>query len=260
MELELRKQKEREHANKIKTLLEGVEDREKVASNKKFYTITHSSQGYINNWLFGRVGRGKKFLDYCCGTGEFSISLARNGANVTGIDISDVSIKIAKENATKYGLRDKIDFLVMDAEKLEFNDNTFDTIVCGGVLHHLDIEKAYSELARVLSPNGEIICGEPLAYNPIFQLYRKLTPHLRTEWEAGHILNKKSINLSKHYFNKIELRMFHLTTLLAVPFRHFSSFSSILRIFEKIDSVLLKVPLIKWLAWQVVFILSRPKK
>jgi len=257
--MELRKQKEREHANKLKTLLQKASNQETAASDKKFYSITRGSQTYVRRRLLKRISNGKKFLDYGCGKGEISIFLAKNDAEVTGIDISDVSIKIAKENAIAQGLKDEPTFLVMDGENLEFNDNTFDVIICSGVLHHLDINEAYPELARVLKPDGEIICNEPLAYNPIFQLYRKSTPHLRTEWEARHILNKKSISLAKQHFDGIEIRFYHLTTLLAVPFRNLSFFSSLLTIFEAIDSILFKLPLIKWLAWQIVFVLSKPK-
>lgn len=258
--MELRKQLEKEHADRLTTLLQTVINEEKIASNKRFYSITRGSRNYIKSWLLKRIFSGKKFLDYCCGRGRMSIFLAKNGAEVIGIDISDVSIKKAKEEAIKQELKDRPTFLLMDGEKLEFPDNTFDVIICSGVLHHLDINKAYLELARVLKSDGEIICDEPLSYNPIFQLYRKLTPHLRTKWEMEHILNKKAINLAQQYFNKIEIRMFHLATLLAVPFRHFPFFNLMLSFSEAIDSILLKLPLIKWLAWQVVFILSRPKK
>ncbi len=258
--LEERKQKEREHANKLKILLQKTSNPEEVASNKKFYSITRRSRNYINRWLLKRVANDKKVLDYCCGGGGIAVFLAKNGADVTGIDISDISIEIAKKNAIQQKLQNRPTFLVMDGENLKFNNNTFDVIVCSGVLHHLNINKAYPELARVLKPGGEIICGEPLAYNPIFQLYRKSTPHLRTEWEAEHILNKKSISSAKQYFDGIETRFYHLTTLLAVPFRNFSFFNPILTIFEAIDSFLLKLPLIKWLAWQIIFILSKPKK
>lgn len=257
--MELRKIKEQEHANKLKLLLEGATDEEKVASNKMFYSIARISLNYVRKRLLQRVSEGKKILDYCCGDGDVSIFLAKNNADITGIDISDVSIENAKKNAQQAGLKDKPVFLVMDGEKLEFEENTFDFIICSGVLHHLDIQKAYAEMARVLKPGGEIICIEPLAYNPFFQLYRKLTPKLRTEWEVEHILSKKSINLSKNHFNKIEMRFYHLATLLAVPCRHFFFFDYVLSFFETVDSVLLKLPLVKWLAWQVVFIVSVPK-
>ncbi len=231
-----------------------------MASNKKFYRITRKNRNYINSWLLERISDDKKFLDYCCGEGQFSLFLAKNGANVIGIDISDTSIRIATDGATAQGLKDKANFLIMDGENLKFDDNTFDVVVCSGVLHHLDINKAYPELARVLKLNGEIICNEPLAYNPIFQLYRKLTPHLRTEWEAKHILNKKAIDLAKKYFNRIEMRFYHLSTFIAVPFRNLPFFNFLLSFFEIVDSILLRAPFVKWLSWQIIFILSEPKK
>lgn len=258
--MELRKQKEREHANNLKNLLNKQEDPESIASNKKFYSITRGSRRFIEKWLVDRNAGEKKFLDYCCGEGGMSIFLARNNADITGIDISDVSIKYAKESAFEKGLTDNPKLLVMDAENLEFENNYFDTIFCSGVLHHLDIDKAYSELARVLKPDGKIICNEPLAYNPLIQLYRKLTPKLRTEWEAEHILTKRSIYLAKKYFKKVDIRFYHLATILAVPFRKTPFFNQVLSFFEAADSILLKIPGIQWLSWQVVYILSEPKK
>ncbi|MFA5050693.1 MAG: class I SAM-dependent methyltransferase [Patescibacteria group bacterium] len=259
--MELRKQQEQEHANKLKGLLEASSDEEMALSNKKFYKIARGSRNYMKKWLITEISRGKKnILDYCCGEGEMAIFTAQNGANATGVDISDVSIKSAEKKAIAQSPANKPNFLVMDAENLTFSDNSFDVIICSGVLHHLDIERAYAELSRVLKPDGQVICNEPLAYNPLIQLYRYLTPKLRTDWESKHILTKKSIYLSKKYFGKIETRFYHLTTILAVPFRKTRFFSFILSIPEAIDWILLKLPLIKWLSWQIIFILSKPKK
>jgi len=113
----------------------------------------------------------------------------------------------------------------------------------------------------VLKPNGKIICNEPLVHNPIFQLYRKLTPHLRTEWEAEHILSKRDIKLAEKYFGKVDKKFFHLFSLVAVPLSKWPSvFNPILTILAAIDSIILRLPLVKWWAWQIIFILSEPKK
>ncbi len=90
----------------------------------------------------------------------------------------------------------------MDAEQLTFPDQTFDLIVCNGVLHHLDLRYAYPELARVLKPGGRILCLEALGYNPAIQLYRKLTPHLRTAWEAEHILTMRQVKEAGLFFRR----------------------------------------------------------
>ena len=68
--------------------------------------------------------------------------------------------------------------------------------------------------------------------------------------------------MAYHYFNKVEaLGFFHLATLTAVPFRNIPFiFNPLLNVMEFMDSLILKLPLIKWQAWQVVFVLSNPKK
>ena len=260
--MEERKKIEAEFHNKWrdeKLRKNNPDEDKRLSFSKKFYSITRASWGFLNGWILERC-KNTKVLDYCCGDGDFSIFLAKNKAKVTGIDISSVSIKRAKRESINQGVEENTSFLVMDAEKLEFPDNYFDIIVCNGVLHHLDIKKAYPELMRVIKLDGKIICDEPLFYNPIFQLYRKMTPHLRTRWEMEHILTKKEIELARKYFNNVETRFFHLFTLMAVPFRNLKSFNSILGFFERVDSILLKLPVFKWLAWQVIFILSKPKK
>ena len=258
---ENRKNKEAEFHDKVRDekLKTDTRKHRYLTSNLKFYSITKRSQNFVDNFLIKNCS-GKKVLDYCCGEGENTIFLAENKADAYGIDISPVSIKNSQKEAEKKGLKN-ISFLVMDAENLKFEDNYFDLIVCSGVLHHLKIEKAYQELSRVLKPDGKIICDEPLAYNPIFHIYRLLTPQLRTKWEVRHILKIKDIMLSIKYFGKIEMKFFHLFTLLAVPFRNIPFiFNPLLALLGFIDLIVLSLPLINWWAWQIVFILSNPKK
>lgn len=256
-----RKQEEAKFHDEIrdKKLEEDFNKHRYLTSNKKFYSIARKSQKFVNDFLLENC-TGKKVLDYCCGDGGTIFFLAEHGAEAIGIDISDVSILKAKTETSRKKLDKQTFFYVMDAENLGFEDNYFDLIVCNGVLHHLDIKKAYPELARVLKPEGKIICDEPLKYNPVFQLYRRITPHLRTEWEMHHILSKKEIKLAEKYFGKVETKFFHLATLGAVPFRELPGFNFILGLLGTVDSILLKLPILKWLAWQVVFILSEPKK
>ena len=256
--MEARKQKETKFHNKIRSGYLGKDVNKYLTSNKKFYSIARKSREFVNNYLIQNCLE-KRVLDYCCGNGGTTLFLAGHGAQAIGIDISNTSIRNAKKESINKRLAKDATFFVMDAENLDFKDNYFNLIVCNGVLHHLDVKKAYPELARVLKPDGSIICDEPLAYNPIFQLYRKMTPHLRTKWEMEHILSKREIELAKKYFKKSEIEFFHLATLLAVPFRKLPGFNFILKFLEIIDSLLLKIPFIKWLSWQVVFILSKPK-
>lgn len=228
--------------------------------NMKYYSVERKSRDVVLKWLSQNC-RNKKVLDYCCGNGEDSLYIARNGAmQVFGIDISEVSIENCKKRASKENLTDNTEFLVMDAEALDFSDDTFDVITEYGSLHHLSIENAYSELARVVKHDGKIICNEALGHNSLINLYRKVTPRLRTKWEAKHIIRKKDLKLAGKYFNKVEMNFFHLATLAAVPFRKIRKFNTFLMLLEKIDQVLLRLPLLKWQAWQIVFVLSEPIK
>lgn len=272
--MEKRKEIERDFHNKIRLItddshvadtrwspeLEVTIKNNPLWKNMKYYSVERKSREFVLNW-FENNCRGKYVLDYCAGNGEDGVYIAKHGAEkVTGIDISNVSIENCTYLASKNGVSDVTEFIVSDAENTGFEDNLFDIITEYGALHHLDRKKAFPEMARILRSDGKIICNEALGHNPIIHLYRKKTPLLRTEWEVEHIMRKKDFEMAQKYFGKVEMHFFHLFTLLAVPFRKFSGFPFFLRLLEGIDSVLLKFPGIKWWAWQVVFILSEPKK
>lgn len=271
--MEKRKIREREFHNKQRTVIEDArvaDMRWSLAleptirdnplwSNMKYYAIERKSRSVVLDWLHVNC-KGKKVLDYCCGNGDDGILIAKNGAaDVIGIDISDTSIRNCTDKAKDLRVNN-LTYKVMDAEELSFESEIFDIVSEYGALHHLNLSKAFSEIARVLKPDGKAICVEALGHNKAIHFYRKLTPHLRTEWEAEHILRKKDIELANQYFNKIDiLGFFHLAAIAAVPFRNSSRFSMVLGFLESLDNVLLKLPWLKWQAWQVVFVLSDPK-
>ena len=254
--MELRKEKEREFHN----LMRADEGRlDATRSNKKFYSITRQSKAFMEDWLLERC-KNKKVLDYGCGNGYFTLLAAKAGADAVGIDISDVSVENGQTEAARSGLNGKAQFKVMDCEALEFEDDSFDLIVVSGVLHHLDLDKAFKEMARVLKPEGAIICNEGLADNPLLRMYRRRTPHLRTAWEAEHIMRVRDLKLAARYFGRVDTRFYHLFTIVAVPFRNTRMFGGILATLEAVDAVALRVPFVRSQAWQMIFVLSQPNK
>lgn len=257
--MEARKQLEAEfhNARQIDRLSMDRESFEKKYSNQKFYSITRRTKSMLREWM--RKCEGHSVLDYCCGTGVTSVELAEAGANVVGIDIAADEVAAAQARAVEAGVSARTQFVVMDAENLTFPDRSFDFIVCNGVLHHLDLERAYPELSRVLKPGGQIICLEALGYNPIIQLYRTLTPKLRTAWEAKHILTIKQVAQARRYFAKTDVRFYYLFSILAVPFRKTPFFTSFLSAMEMLDSLALKIPGVQLMAWQMVFTLEQPR-
>lgn len=252
--MEERKQKEREFSEFFRNENQGSK-----LGNQKYYSVVRSSRDYVNRWLKERVAN-RAALDYGCGNGSFTIFLAELGADASGVDISGISFHEAMETAQQKGVASRVHFYEMDCENMSFPDETFDIIVENGVLHHLDLPAAFAELARVVKRDGAVMCGEAIANNPIIQLYRRRTPQMRTEWETNHILHIRDLDLARKYFESVEVKFFHLFTLLAVPFRNSFLFRPLLKITESIDSVLLKIPGIRNQAWQMFFILSKPRR
>ncbi|CAH2032336.1 class I SAM-dependent methyltransferase [Trichlorobacter ammonificans] len=277
MQLEERKLKEIEHSDRRRsivkgyeyqtdtavdqleeTFVEGSEEYDQHFSNMKFYSITKSSFAYRDALLYENI-QGAVALDYCCGNGEVALEMARRGARkVVGIDISEVAIKNAQELAKLQGVDDICEFKVMDAERTEFADGTFDIIHEYGALHHLDLSAAFAELARILRPEGKLVCTEALRHNPLIHWYRKRTPHLRTQWEVEHILGIPEIYSGKKFFSSLNVRTFHLAALAAVPLRKTFFFSVLLGMLNLVDRMLLSMPFIRDMAWVAVVEYRRP--
>lgn len=87
-------------------------------------------------YFSGRLGnlKGKKVLDIGCGGGLLSEQFAKKGALVTGVDLSPVAIKGAKEHALANGL--EIDYRNCSVADIEERD--FDIVVCAEMLEHVD--------------------------------------------------------------------------------------------------------------------------
>lgn len=280
--LEDRKQKEIEHSRQRREILQGferladthaaeqvddlselVKDKEKFNyyfSNMKFYSVTAKSEKYKHDWLERHCNEDVKLLDFACGSGENGIYAASCGAEVIGIDISPEGVDNATQNAGRLNVLDKCEFQVMDGEQMSFADNSFDLAVEYGALHHVELDTALSELARVMKPEAKMMCIEAMRHNPLIHWYRKRTPHLRTEWEVEHILGVESFDVMKKYFNKIDVKYFHLASLALVPFRKTFLFPLLIPVFNAIDSVLLSNKFIGKYGWIMAVELSEPKK
>ena len=92
-------------------------------------------------------------MDLGCGGGFTSEELCRRGAQVTGVDISQGSLEVARAHALLAGL--KIDYLEASGESLPFESESFDCVLCVDVLEHLSsVPKVLKEIRRVLKPHG----------------------------------------------------------------------------------------------------------
>ena len=105
---------------------------------------------------------GERWLDVGCGTGAVAMRAARAGADVTGLDLSDVMIATARRRAADEGL--EISYDVGDAEQLPYPDAVFDVVSSSvGLFLAPDHEAVARELVRVARPGGRlgITCWRP---------------------------------------------------------------------------------------------------
>ncbi|MFW6192808.1 MAG: class I SAM-dependent methyltransferase [Gemmatimonadota bacterium] len=100
---------------------------------------------------------GREVLDAGCGTGEYALWFASEGARVTGIDLSGRSLEEARSYAEKSGL-ENVTFEERSVLDTGFEADRFDLVYCTGVLHHTPAPfGGFRELCRVLRPGGKLL-------------------------------------------------------------------------------------------------------
>lgn len=103
--------------------------------------------------------RGKRVLEVGCGIGTDSINFARAGAELTAVDLSAESLRIAAQRAEVMGVADGIRFVEADAEKLASTlaGEQFDLVYSFGVVHHTPHpEQALAQMRQLAAPGGTL--------------------------------------------------------------------------------------------------------
>jgi ubiquinone/menaquinone biosynthesis C-methylase UbiE len=122
--------------------------------------------------------RGKRVLEVGCGIGTDSINFARAGAELTAVDLSRESLKIAEERAVVMGVADRIRFVEANAEELAtaLDGEQFDLVYSFGVIHHTPHpDRAIAQMRRLAAPGATL----------------KLMVYHRRSWKVFWILIKQ---------------------------------------------------------------------
>lgn len=111
--------------------------------------------------LFAEFNRwkDKKVLEIGCGIGTDTINFARAGAMVTAVDLSDVSLEIARKRAEIFGLQDRITFIHANAEHLSdyVPVEIYDLVYSFGVIHHTPHpENIIREIRKYMGPQSTL--------------------------------------------------------------------------------------------------------
>lgn len=228
-------------------------------------------------YIRSRMGdlKNKTVLDVGCGLGEASVYFATLGADVIATDISAKMLARTEELASRYNV--SVRTHKSTAESLGLSkDEKFDFVYVGNLFHHVNIDETLNGLACHVKQDGLLLSWDPVAYNPLINIYRKKAMSVRTSDE--HPLKLADIRKFKRYFKKVECRWFWFTTLSIFLFmylfqkrdpnkeRYWKSilyeadkWRPIYRPLECIDRVILKVfPFFRPLCWNVVVVANGP--
>lgn len=212
--------------------------------------------------------KGKRLLDVGAGLGESSVYFALKGAIVTAVDLSPGMVKCAVDLATLHGV--EIEGVIQSGESLDVPANSFDIVYIANTIHHVtDKRKLFQQIKNALKPGGRFFSFDPLAYNPVINVYRKMATEVRTEDEEP--LTFADVQLSSQFFANVQHREFWILTLslflkyYLIDRVHPNSDRYWKRIYretteslgwwiplEKADRVLARMPLVRRLAWNMV--------
>ena len=215
----------------------------------------------VFEYMFGQMGdlRGKRILELGAGTGGTTVMLAKHGAAVTGIDLLPFRLVEAEQRATKHGVIDSVQFALMDATQLAFEDSTFDFIISKSVLVFTDHERAAQECYRVLKPGGKAVFIENMRSHPAVWLYRKFF----LKYSANlHYFSTADVMKFGGHFDQLQHREFHLLAVGALFWKHLIPIQPIyqlkLKSLRAIDSGLLKLcPQLNRLCWITAMICGK---
>lgn len=162
-----------EHAKSVQNLFDRIALRYDLINDLQSFGLHRRWKKQVVR--FANVRKGDNALDVCCGTGDLTLALARNGAEVIGLDFSERMLAVAEARKTKLlgQSTDRIlpKFVQGNAEELPFAENTFDAVTIGYGLRNLSSwEKGLAEILRVAKPGGRIVVldfGKP--ENPLWR-------------------------------------------------------------------------------------------
>ena len=166
-------------------------------------------QSYINKtlaicWQWSQISEADKVLDVACGTGELAkLILEHNPTQqISGIDLSANMLQQAREKCQAYS---KVEFQQATANKLPFDNESFDLVFCVSAFHYFDKPLlALSEIERVLKPKGKLVildwCRDFLSVKAIdigLKIFDRAYRGCYTQLELHQLLTEAELTIVK---------------------------------------------------------------
>lgn len=175
-----------------------------IKVNESFEACTAVENRIIMKYL-GDV-RNLYVLDLGCGLGEASVYFAKLGARVVSIDISNGMLSTVKKLAEMHGV--SVETKKAFSHNTGFENNTFDVVYTSNLLHHVDLDLTLKECHRILKRGGKFVSWDPLAHNPVINMYRKIADRIRTKNEHPIKINQLKYFCSYFSIVKVETTWF----------------------------------------------------
>ena len=191
--------------------------------------------------------RNKALLEIGSGSGKQAVFFAKQGAKVSVVDISSESLKAVSLIAEELGVA--VQSYQMNAEKMDFKDETFDQVYINSVLMHVEPEKVLRECSRVLKPGGRVVIVEPLRYAPFVQIYRFLSSYRKM---CPNYATLQMFTKNSFYFTMFSHEEFYFLSSALLPIGYSTStpLKKMYTLMSKVDRALLKrIPFLKKLCW-----------
>jgi SAM-dependent methyltransferase len=224
-----------------------------------------------NRYILERAGdlTGLRLLDIGSGLGESSVYFASRGARVTAADLSSGMLATTSALAARHNLT--VDTLLIADEQYDFGEEQYDIVYGANVLHHVENRPRFlTAVHACLKQGGRYYFWDPVAYNPAINVYRRLATRVRTEDESP--LKTSDLLLFHERFSTVHTRHFWLLTLalFAKYYLIDRKDPNMVRFWKEIyrespvrlarwftplaaiDSLLLRLPLVRWLSWNIV--------
>jgi 2-polyprenyl-3-methyl-5-hydroxy-6-metoxy-1,4-benzoquinol methylase len=173
---------------------------------------------YSLEYRFRLMGdlRGKKVLDVGCGDGINGVLMAKLGAHVTGVDVSEESIALASRRARVNGVEDRVSFVQGAIEDLDLEPHSFDIVFGDAILHHVipDLELVVRSCRKWVRPGGLVLLSEPVVLARWLRRFRLSLPVPPEGTPDERPLEKDELDRVLDVLRPAQVRMFWLLSRL----------------------------------------------
>lgn len=219
--------------------------------------------------------RGKRIIDLGCGLGETSVYFALKGARVTAVDLSPEMLKVVDRLSRRYHVRVRKTLASVEHLSLKKNEK-FDVVYAGNLFHHVSIPATMASILPHMHKDSVLVCWDPVRYNPIINIYRKIAVNVRSPGERPFGLTE--IRYLRQYFRESTVSWYWLTSLLIFIYMYLierrnpnterywkavimegRKWSWLYLPLSALDRIILTLlPFLRPLCWNVILVLQKP--